>query len=63
MFFVKFSIDSHDGEYEADKRHGYGVYTWQTGDCYEGYWNEGRMCGIGVKYMASGGNVQIYILK
>jgi hypothetical protein len=55
-----YTTDRHDGEYREDRRHGYGVYTWQTGDRYEGYWQEGRMCGAGVKYMANGGESHLH---
>lgn len=36
------------GEYENDKKHGYGEYFWQDGSCYKGHWNEGLKHGKGV---------------
>jgi len=30
-----------------DKKHGYGVYTWADGRCYEGYWYRGKQHGLG----------------
>lgn len=30
---------TYQGEYFADKKHGFGVYTWPDGRIYEGTWN------------------------
>lgn len=28
----------YDGEYEHDKKTGFGVFYWPDGKCYQGYW-------------------------
>lgn len=33
---------------------GYGVYTWDTGEKYEGYWSDGMRNGQGTNYFSSG---------
>jgi len=33
---------TYSGRFENDKKHGYGVYTWESGKRYEGYWRLGR---------------------
>lgn len=42
------------GEYRDDRRHGSGVYTWASGDKYDGNWDNGKMSGHGTKTMANG---------
>ena len=32
---------SYEGDYVNDKKHGYGVYTWENGSTFEGSWFEG----------------------
>jgi hypothetical protein len=32
----------YDGEYQADKKEGYGIYYWTDGRRYEGWWHKGK---------------------
>lgn len=38
----------YSGEYFGDKMHGFGVYHFANGHCYEGAWHEGRKQGYGM---------------
>ena len=33
-----FKNEYGEGEYENDRKHGYGIYTWNDGKQYEGWW-------------------------
>ena len=44
---VFMALDSHEGCYLNDLRHGYGVYRWNQGDVYAGFWAAGRQEGWG----------------
>lgn len=35
------------GEYKDDKKHGFGIFTWQDGRKYIGEWKEGKQHGKG----------------
>lgn len=32
--------DKYEGEYIADKKNGYGIFTWATGNVYKGHYEE-----------------------
>jgi hypothetical protein len=42
------------GEYFGDKIHGFGVYHFANGHCYEGSWHEGRKQGYGMYTFRNG---------
>jgi len=44
-FYIK--GERYEGEWVDDRKHGYGVYTWDDGDRYEGNWVAGRQEGHG----------------
>lgn len=44
-FYIK--GERYEGEWHDDRKHGYGVYTWDDGDRYEGQWVAGRQEGHG----------------
>ena len=37
----------YDGQYQKDKKEGYGVYHWVDGRRYEGWWHKGKQHGLG----------------
>ena len=46
--FIKYSNgDKYDGEWENDKKHGQGTYTWANGDKYDGAWEDDKRHGVG----------------
>ncbi|KAK8933460.1 hypothetical protein KSP39_PZI016067 [Platanthera zijinensis] len=48
------NADTYAGEYFADKMHGFGVYHFADGRCYEGAWREGKREGLGMCSSANG---------
>ncbi len=47
--------DVYDGEWQSDKRHGHGMYTYKSGSVYVGQWKDGVEHGEGsVKYKRGG---------
>ena len=44
----------YTGEYENDKRHGYGTYIWHDGLTYTGEWMDDKMSGQGTKIWPKG---------
>jgi len=40
-------INSYTGDFKNGYPHGYGKYTWQNGNCYEGFWKSGLFEGQG----------------
>ena len=36
------------GEYENNKKCGYGVFQWPDGSCYKGYWRDDKQHGRGI---------------
>ena len=36
------------GQFAADKKHGYGIYTWPNGRKYGGWWWKGELHGYGI---------------
>ena len=49
-YYLFFRADgrTYVGEFQNDKKHGYGVYTWADGRMYKGGWNAGKQHGEGV---------------
>ena len=46
----------YEGQYDKDKKHGKGKYTYPNGDIYQGQWTEGVRNGKGTyKYKEDGG--------
>ena len=39
--------DLYTGQWEGDRKHGYGRYVWSDGDVYEGEFRDGEQCGRG----------------
>lgn len=50
----------YEGEYENDKKHGVGKFTWPSGRSYEGQWVSGRRQGVG--WVCPGGRQCWYTL-
>ena len=48
------------GEYNMDKKHGYGVYIWADSRRYEGLWHNGKQHGKG-KYILPNSTVKVGI--
>ena len=44
------------------KKHGKGVFSWKSGDVYEGYWVEGKRSGIGLMIMQNGEKWAVRVL-
>jgi hypothetical protein len=44
----------YEGEYEEDKKHGFGTFIWADGRKYIGNWSKGKQHGKGEYYMANG---------
>ena len=40
--------NSYEGMYEQDKKHGYGVFEWESGNRYEGNYCEDERHGYGI---------------
>ena len=38
------------GEYDMEKKHGFGIYIWTDGRKYEGFWKNGKQHGKGLFY-------------
>jgi len=38
----------YDGQYNDDKKDGYGLYYWTDGRKYEGWWYKGKQHGLGL---------------
>lgn len=41
------SINQYEGDYESDKKHGYGVFMWASGNLYKGEYREDERHGFG----------------
>jgi len=39
--------DKYEGEYNSDKKHGYGIFTWSSGNMYKGNYVEDLRCDFG----------------
>jgi hypothetical protein len=46
--------DKYEGEYNADKKHGYGIFTWSTGNIYKGNYSEDLRSDFGEMYWSDG---------
>ena len=44
----------YEGEYQMDKKHGYGKYIWVDGRIYEGEWKNGKQHGKGTYTLSNG---------
>jgi len=55
----------HPSKYQIhkDKREGYGVFTWTSGNTYKGMWKDGNHNGEGTKYISKTGETQTGIWK
>ena len=51
---VAFDNGFYEGEFQHEKRNGYGIYVWDSGARYEGEWKDSNMHGIGTYYYADG---------
>ena len=45
---------AYDGEYSEDKKHGYGVFTWASGNVYKGYYKDDERDGEGEMHWTDG---------
>ena len=41
-FYVYADKTEYVGQFESDKKSGFGIYTWTDGRKYEGWWSEGK---------------------
>lgn len=39
--------DKYEGEYKSDKKHGYGIFSWASGNIYKGNYDEDLRTGYG----------------
>ncbi len=44
---ISSGTDSYEGQFRKGRPHGFGTYTWATGEVYTGQWKEGKRNGIG----------------
>lgn len=51
---VAFDNGFYEGEFQHEKRNGYGIYVWDGGSYYEGEWKDSNMHGIGTYYYSDG---------
>ena len=51
---VSFENGFYEGEFQHEKRNGYGIYVWDGGSYYEGEWKDSNMHGIGTYYYSDG---------
>lgn len=51
---VSFENGFYEGEFQHEKRNGYGIYVWDGGSHYEGEWKDSNMHGIGTYYYSDG---------
>jgi len=58
-------IDKYEGNFKKGLPHGMGVYTWSTGEIYDGNWQEGKKEGLGKLFYKKDGadSVKIGIWK
>ena len=40
----------YEGQFEEDKKTGFGIYKWLDGRQYEGYWHKGKQHGLGILF-------------
>jgi hypothetical protein len=48
------NCNSYEGEYYMDKKHGYGVFNWESGNIYKGNYKEDERDGYGEMYWTDG---------
>ena len=48
------SQETYSGHFKNDKKHGYGIYTWASGDKYDGEWVSNKKHGHGIQTWADG---------
>lgn len=46
--------DKYEGEYTADKKHGYGIFSWASGNIYKGHYVDDLRTGYGEMYWGDG---------
>lgn len=46
--------NSYEGDYHADKKHGYGVFQWASGNVYKGEYKDDERDGYGEMYWTDG---------
>ena len=44
----QYRSNNYEGEYVEDKKHGYGVFEWESGNVYSGFYNNDERHGYGV---------------
>jgi hypothetical protein len=54
IFFFTYSFSNAQGCISGDCTNGFGVYTWSSGEKYEGFWKNGQRNGYGINYFANG---------
>lgn len=55
FLFISFSVFSQSsGCISGDCANGFGVYTWSSGEKYEGYWKSNKRNGYGTNYFSNG---------
>ena len=58
LFIVSFSAYSQStGCTQGDCVNGYGVYVWDSGEKYEGYWKNDKRNGYGVNNFSNGAKI------
>lgn len=53
----------YDGQFQLDKKEGYGLYKWTDGRMYEGWWHKGKQHGIGTYHEPTKRSIRYGILE
>lgn len=51
---MKYLNGIYEGETRNGLPHGKGILKWDSGDEYRGQWNNGKMTGMGIRYIGDG---------
>jgi hypothetical protein len=50
----QYKTNTYEGEYYMDKKHGYGVFEWESGNVYKGNYFEDERNGFGIMKWTDG---------
>ena len=52
------NCNNYEGEYEFDKKNGYGVFNWESGNVYKGNYKDDERHGYGEMFWVDGSKYQ-----